>query len=567
MRKIYLFIQKRWSIFLIVSLAMSLIVFKFVEGKQLYYKAEARIVFIGKEGSFSPELQAKRIMEKDFLEKLTGELRGYSRDYIINNLEIDFEKYGTLSVIFVSEDPKVSKDIVNLVSNNFINERRNKIEELEKSKKEKLQLLSDDILALEAGLSLAEKNLRESKQENMESDQRRVELKAALAESNMAYQQLLKTFTEQHPDVITVKNRIDILDAQLRAAPDMSSEYERLEKIVAIEKSKLASRRSGYQQVYDQFQKQPSPWQAEIEKEAATPKGPLGINRQSYYLWGFSGSLIVAFLLCILTEIADDRIHASDEAESRLGVSVIADIGKVPIIKTSKKDMPGLAKKLMSNTRFSRAIKKIEQIYTFLKVDTFKGDMSNKSILITSSDSEIGKSFIAYNLALICVKNGEKVLLVDTNFYNPALGTIFNLNGNTPGLSDLLRGSIDQKESVRNMTDLLLSGTLKLKDKHIIGLDRLKLLLSGSKTENLFGLLGSGRIKELFKELAKDYGILIIDSAGIKQHPDALNLIPIVDSTLIVVRKHKSKYPALKEIIKKFENIKVHYMGMVFTDV
>jgi len=524
-------------------------------------------MFVGTEGTFSPERGARRLKEDEFLKQASAKLGGHSIGYITDNLELKFKQYGSLSISFISEDPKEATDIVNLLSGNFIEERKITVEESTKKEQDILKSLSDDILRLETNLSVAEKNLRDLKQKHLGSDQRRKDIIAQINETQIAYQQLSKIFTDRHPDVVNAKNKIDVLGSQLKEIPDMGSEYSRMEKIIESERSKLKLKKNEYQKIYDQLKTQPEPWRVELVKDAAVPKEPIGISRRFYYSLGIGLSLFAAFIFCLLLELADTRIHTKEEAEIKLGIPVIADIGKVSTIRTSKKSIPGLAKKLMSNVFLMPAIKKIEQIYTYLKVDTFKGDISNKSILITSADPKSGKSFIAYNLALICAKNGEKVLLIDANFHNPALGAIFNLDRRNAGLSDLLRGSCTQKESIRNMTDLLLSGTLKLKDKHITGLDHLKILLSGSKVENPFSLLGLSETKELFKELSEKYGMIIIDSAGIKQFPDVLNLVSIVDSALLVVKTHRSKYTTVKEIVKKIQSIKIRYMGIILANV
>ena len=567
MQTIFLFVKKRWLIFLIILTVLLLTIYKISEQKKAYYKAESSIIFIGKEGTFSPELEARRLREEGFLKQACSRIKGYSIAYIADNLELKFKQYGALSISFVSEDPKMARDIVNLLSGNFIEERKRTVEESTRKEQDILKSLSDDILHLEANLSVSEKNLRELKQKHLGSDQRRKDISIQVEETKIAYQQLSRIFTDQHPDVASAKNKIDILESRLEEIPDMGSEYSRFEKIIESERSKLKLKKNEYQKIYDQLKTQPEPWRVELAKDAAIPKEPIGVSRQLYYSLSIGSSFFAVLMFCLLLELADNRIHTKEEAEIKLGIPVIADIGKIPTIKTAKKNMHGLTKKLISNVSPISAIKKIEQIYTYLKVDTFKGDISNKSILITSADPKSGKSFMAYNLALICAKNGEKVLLVDANFHNPALSAIFNLDRHAAGFSDLLRGSSTQKESIRNMTDLLLSGTLKLKDKHIAGLDHLKLLLSGSKVENPFSLLGLGEVKELFKELSEKYGMLIIDSAGIKQYPDVLNLVSVVDCALLVVRKHRSKYPVLKEVVKKIQSIKIHYMGIILANV
>ena len=193
--------------------------------------------------------------------------------------------------------------------------------------------------------------------------------------------------------------------------------------------------------------------------------------------------------------------------------------------------------------------------------------MAGKIILVTGPDIRTGKSFIAYNLALACARNGENVLLVDANLQYPAFNMFFNLESNTKGFSDLIRGSVKPKESVKNITDLLLSGTLNLRDGHSRGLDHLKILLAGSSIENPACILESDKMKKTLKELSAEYGTLIIDSPNLKSFPSALNLASAADFVLLAAAKHKTKYPVMKEAVKKILAIKSTGINMVLAHV
>jgi Mrp family chromosome partitioning ATPase len=80
-------------------------------------------------------------------------------------------------------------------------------------------------------------------------------------------------------------------------------------------------------------------------------------------------------------------------------------------------------------------------------VEAFRSLLSNirycgpgrplKSILITSSGAQEGKSTIVANLGILLAQEGSRVLLVDADMRAPTLSKIFKLN-TYPGLSDLL---------------------------------------------------------------------------------------------------------------------------------
>jgi Mrp family chromosome partitioning ATPase len=536
-----------------------------IQQPKVYYKAEAKIVFIGDEKFFSAEIEAKRIREKDFLQKIAYSVETLSEEDISKRIELEFKKHPTLSISFVSENPIEARDIANLTASLFVSERKAAIKSLAEERQGALKALSDDIAEWESGLISTERRLRDLKQQHLESDQKRHELRLLLAESNLKRQELLKVFTDRHPEVVSISNRIDILESELKELPDTSNEYDRLKTLIKDKKSQLAFKQNEYEQLYGRLRKEPLPWDAEIEAMASTPKKPIGPNRLWYYFYSVVGSFIFALLAAFLIEVADTRVHTREEAEKRTGLPVIADVGKLPGLKRKDKSRGGYF--LLQNMPNSSVTKKLEQCYAFLKIEEFKGSIFDKSLLFTSIDMNSGKDFIAYKLAVIAARNGERVLLVDADFHNPSLGTFFKLNNAEGGLSDLLRGNISQKESIKNITDLLLSGSLKLDDKQLQGLDSLKMLLAGSKVENPLKILEQAKLRSLFKELSKDYGMLVINAPASGTYPDAFNFIKIADSVVIVVKKHKSRYADLNKIINQCRKIKANLTGMIFTNV
>ena len=84
----------------------------------------------------------------------------------------------------------------------------------------------------------------------------------------------------------------------------------------------------------------------------------------------------------------------------------------------------------------------IKNIRTNLQFSSVDGKIKN--ILITSSTSGEGKSFVTANLAIAFAKLGNKVLVVDCDMRLGRQHEIFGLS-NSVGLSNLLIDEIEQK--------------------------------------------------------------------------------------------------------------------------
>ena len=158
-------------------------------------------------------------------------------------------------------------------------------------------------------------------------------------------------------------------------------------------------------------------------------------------------------------------------------------------------------------------------------------DSRLRTILITSSTSQEGKSLTAANLAITIAQGiDQHVLLVDGDLRQPSLPKFFGLYPRY-GLTDYLTGNIDLSQ--------ILFDT---------GIPKLKLLPSGSPSDRSSELIASNKMRNLIQELKSRYEdrYIIIDSTPIigTDEPDILT--KQVDGVILVVKAGKTP----KEIIE-----------------
>jgi len=60
---------------------------------------------------------------------------------------------------------------------------------------------------------------------------------------------------------------------------------------------------------------------------------------------------------------------------------------------------------------------------------------SLKTIVVTSSSPQEGKTLVAANLALIMAQGGKKTLLIGSDLRKPSIGRMFGIES-TPGLTE-----------------------------------------------------------------------------------------------------------------------------------
>ena len=142
-----------------------------------------------------------------------------------------------------------------------------------------------------------------------------------------------------------------------------------------------------------------------------------------------------------------------------------------------------------------------------------------KSVLITSSVAEEGKTFVASNLAQSIVQQPElRVLLIDADLRSSRLHALFGAQS-CPGLSDYLRGEADEYGIIqRGMSENLF------------------LIPGGNHVSNPSELLLSDRMKQLLNTVTPTFDWIIMDSPPTLPVHDPTVLAEMVDGVLFVIR-------------------------------
>ncbi|MFI3240437.1 MAG: polysaccharide biosynthesis tyrosine autokinase, partial [Bacteroidales bacterium] len=158
----------------------------------------------------------------------------------------------------------------------------------------------------------------------------------------------------------------------------------------------------------------------------------------------------------------------------------------------------------------------------------------NKVILVTSSVSGEGKTFVSANLASSFALLDKKVVLVGMDIRSPKIAEYLSLKPQ-PGVTTFL-----SQDSV-NVNQLIQHSEVK-------GLD---IVVAGPIPPNPSELLLSNRVEELFTSLREMYDYVIIDSAPIAMVSDTFSLSRFADTLVYVTRAGRTT----KSNIKYLNNV------------
>ena len=170
-----------------------------------------------------------------------------------------------------------------------------------------------------------------------------------------------------------------------------------------------------------------------------------------------------------------------------------------------------------------------------------------KSVLITSSLAQEGKTMVACNLAVSIAQSLDPyVMLIDADIRRPNVHNMLGLS------------------KVKGLTDYLDSDQPLSKYCVKCAMDKMTILEAGSMVRNPAEVMTSKKMRHLLDETRQRYEdrFIVIDSPPVTLAAETLVLAQQVDAIVMVVRYGVSDRNAIEEALSKMDKEKV--LGMVF---
>lgn len=181
-----------------------------------------------------------------------------------------------------------------------------------------------------------------------------------------------------------------------------------------------------------------------------------------------------------------------------------------------------------------------------------------KTILVTSTFPNEGKSWVASNLAVTFAQAGKKVILIDADMRKGRQYNIFGI-APIPGLSNYLSG-VDIDDEERDITDI----ADYVQDTEV---DNLFVMPAGNIPPNPSELLISPQMVDLLEQLKDLCDIVIVDGTPNELVTDSLIITRLVDSTIIVTACKQTKKENLRRAIQNIQNVGGKIAGVVVNKI
>jgi capsular exopolysaccharide synthesis family protein len=278
-----------------------------------------------------------------------------------------------------------------------------------------------------------------------------------------------------------------------------------------------------------------------IVDEARPPKGPFGPNRRLIVGMWVLAALLAGVSLALLIERLNNRVKASHEVESKLGVRAV---GVLPITKADS----GVPLERMFRESNQNAFS--ESIRTIRSSVLLSGLQSpRKVVLLTSSIPDEGKTTLASNLAFAFAQV-KKTLLIEADMRRPKLGRVLGDNGSRPGLSELVAGDADAGKCIFEVEG-----------------SNLHVMLAGHVPPNPLELISSPQFAVIMDQLKAQYEVIVVDSPPVQLVSDAVMLAQMATSVLFVVRADHTPYPIARHALSRLHRVDAPVLGAVLNQI
>ncbi|MEO7046846.1 MAG: polysaccharide biosynthesis tyrosine autokinase, partial [Ferruginibacter sp.] len=340
-----------------------------------------------------------------------------------------------------------------------------------------------------------------------------------LSTSELEYERLKRTVGENNPNLVAIRDQIN------KIKPNILQNIESQQQGLNATRENISATNNGYNSILEavpqkerelldisreqQFKSNIYSFLLQKREEsqlayastvsnnkvvdyAEVPSTPISPKILFVYMFSVFGFVGLCIAVVGAREVLSGKVLYRNEIESRTSIPIIGEIA-------FDKSKTSLVIEAGKRSFVAEEFRKLRISLSFLGINS-----ERKKILVTSSISGEGKSFIAANLAVSLSLTGKKVILVDLDLNNPTIGKILNVDDEN-GITQYLKGQKEPEQII----------------KRVKAHENLFFIPAGNLPENPTELLANEKIKEIIDYLDNIFDIVIIDTSPIVLVTDA----------------------------------------------
>ena len=262
------------------------------------------------------------------------------------------------------------------------------------------------------------------------------------------------------------------------------------------------------------------------------------------FIFIFSALLIgvlTSLVYVIVKEVYFPLLDSNDKVENVLQAPFLG-----AIISDKKEKRKKKQKRTINNQRIDEFPRAAEEDFSRLatNVHHLAKEKAVKTIMLASSQTGDGKTFIGYNLAVKLAMNGQKTLFLDANLRKSDGRKLFNLP-ERKGLTSIISGFYKINEVVQQTA-----------------VENLSFIGTGPLPPNPDRFLQSDNMNKIMAELKDSYDVIIIDSSALMMS-DAVSLLPATDSCIYITDVLKTKEDKAVQSLESLKKVGGDILGVV----
>ena len=281
---------------------------------------------------------------------------------------------------------------------------------------------------------------------------------------------------------------------------------------------------------------------AKIIDEPVAEGGPVSPKPKMIYMIALVLGVGLPVGIIFLTSFTKFKIEGRGDVEKLTRLPIVGD---VPL--TGEKN-GSIAVFENQNNLMSETFRNVRTNLQFMLGN------GQKVILVTSTVSGEGKSFISVNLAISLSLLGKKVVIVGLDIRKPGLNKVFNISRKEQGITQYL------SNPEKNLMDLVQASDVS---------KSLYILPGGTVPPNPTELLARDGLDKAIETLKKNFDYVILDTAPVGMVTDTLLIGRVADLSVYVCRAdytRKAEFTLINELAEnnKLSNLCTVINGLDF---
>jgi succinoglycan biosynthesis transport protein ExoP len=285
---------------------------------------------------------------------------------------------------------------------------------------------------------------------------------------------------------------------------------------------------------------------ARVISQATVPGAPSFPNKPAIFVASLVVGLLSGAGLALFLDKLNSGLQTPEQVAEAVGQTVIATMPFQGEEERSQNGQVLLLHEMVIAKPLSLFAESVRSLRTAIEMSDV--DHPPKVIMVTSSVPAEGKSSVSVSLAMSAQKAGKSTIILDLDLRRPVVGTRFGVKPEH-GIVDYLLGNVDLRSVIQIDP---YSGV------HFIP------CLSNS-ISNAPDLLGSERLANTVKQLAKHYDLVVFDTAPVMAASDARRLTPLVDKIVYVVEWNKTPRESVTAAVAELGEGTNKIAGIVFS--